>query len=51
MRDGCVSGKECGGGWRLGAPPLECESAVTAVDFAPRMTSNSRLASTCEIAY
>lgn len=44
-RDGCVGGKECGGGWRLGAPPLECESAVTAVDFAPRKTSDNRSAS------
>ena len=27
--------KDCGDGWRVASPPLECSAAVTAVDFAP----------------
>ncbi len=41
-RDGCVEGVECGGGWRMGGPPLECTAAVTAVDFAPIKTTDER---------
>ena len=34
--------KDCGDGWRVASPPLECSTAVTAVDFAPVQLRDQR---------
>ena len=34
--------KDCGDGWRVASPPLECSTAVTAVDFAPVQLKDER---------
>lgn len=34
--------KDCGDGWRVASPPLECSTPVTAVDFAPVQLKDER---------
>ena len=42
-RGGCEGGGgDCGDGWSVSSPPLEFSSAVTALDFAPHLTTDGR---------
>ena len=40
---GCEGGGgDCGEGWGVMSPPLECTHPVTALDFSPSQMSNGR---------